>query len=132
MISVEEARRQILEGLQVTGMEIGMVRLGGFAERLFEGLFVGIRTNTEKIIERLHRYALKQPSANRRKNTPDFLSAINEPAKLIALLDTDFTCLLFRPPCAARSLNLPRRGSLSSCQESVTRRPELVRSRRHP
>ena len=55
--------------VQVTGMEIGMVRLGGFAERLFEGLFVGIRTNTEKIIERLHRYALEQRFA--KKESPE-------------------------------------------------------------
>jgi hypothetical protein len=55
------------QSIWVVGVDVGMGRLGGFAERLFEGFIVGIRRNAKQIVERLHRHALEQPSS---ENSP--------------------------------------------------------------
>src|SRR5258705_6357048 len=62
--------------IRVASVEVGMGRLDGFAERLSESFIVGIRTNTEQIIECIHRYALKQRYAKKESSKkPAYFSA---------------------------------------------------------
>src|SRR5260370_10039203 len=52
-------------GVWIARVEVRMVRLGGFAIRLDQGLIVRIGTNTEHIIVCSHRYAFgRRPAKN--------------------------------------------------------------------
>src|SRR5260370_22117332 len=75
--------------IRIASVEVGMGRLDGFAERFSESFIVGIRTNTEQIIECIHRYALEQRLRKNRQKTCIFLSAPNERGRMI--FDIDFT-----------------------------------------
>src|SRR5260370_12787251 len=64
------------QSIRIASVEVGMGRLDGFAERLSESFIVGIRTNTDQIIECIHRYALEQ---RLRKNLPESLNISPRP-----------------------------------------------------
>src|SRR6266446_4983115 len=105
--------------IRVASVEVGMGRLDGFAERLSESFIVGIRTNTEKIIECIHRYALEQRLRKKRivKKTCIFLSAPNERGRMIFLKTSILlSCLAPQRSCAAR-------GRIRLAAESPQSRP---------
>jgi hypothetical protein len=53
--------------IRIAGMEIGMVRLDGRAERFLVSFFVVIRTRTEQLAKRFHRACSRSVRRNRRK-----------------------------------------------------------------